>query len=193
MEKSPPVLATKRLLLRPFTLADAPEVMRMAGSPEVARSTLNIPHPYKTGAAESWIGAQQPAFEEGQFITFAIVLTATGRLCGAIGLQLNPRDQNAEIGYWLGAEYWGLGYCTEAGRAVLALGFEKFKLHRICSSHFASNPASGRVMEKLGMTREGCRREHVQKWGRFEDRVDYGILAGEWRKISLAKQTEPLV
>lgn len=189
MEKLRPMIATARLLLRPFTLADAPEVMRMAGAPEVARSTLNIPHPYEPGMAESWISAQDSASDAGQFVTFAIVLAETGKLCGAIGLHLNPRDQNAELGYWLGAEFWGRGLCTEAGRAVLALGFEKLKLHRIHGGHFASNPASGRVMEKLGMKREGCRREHVQKWGRFEDRVDYGILASEWADAQAMEKT----
>jgi len=155
----------------------------MAGSPEVARSTLNIPHPYEAGMAEGWIGSQMAACNDGQFITFAIVLAETGQLCGAIGLQLNPRDHNAEIGYWIGAEFWGRGICTEAALAVLAFGFDELNLHRIHSGHFASNPASGRVMEKLGMTWEGCLREHVCKWGRFEDRVDYGILATEWAAL----------
>lgn len=191
MEKSPPTLGTERLLLRPFTLADAPQVMRMAGSPEVARSTLNIPHPCEPGAAEGWIGAQETGFESGRYFSFAMVLAETGQLCGAIGLHLRPRDHNAEIGYWLGVEFWDRGLCTEAASAVLAFGFEELKLHRIHGGHFAGNPASGRVMEKNGMTREGLRREHVCKWGRYEDRVDYGILAREWARMR--KQGQPLV
>lgn len=56
-------------------------------------------------------------------------------------------------------------------------------LHRIHAAHFPCNPASGRVMQKIGMTYEGCRRQHVRKWGQFEDTVQYGILKSDWLKL----------
>jgi RimJ/RimL family protein N-acetyltransferase len=62
-------------------------------------------------------------------------------------------------------------------------GFEDLGLHRIHSSNFGGNPASGKVMRKVGMTHEGTRPEHYKKWGAYEDRVDYGILARDWRNI----------
>ena len=76
--------------------------------------------------------------------------------------------------------YWKQGYCTEAARAVLRYGFETRGLNRIGARHLARNPASGRVMQKLGMHYEGTRRQHVLKWGVFEDIVLYAILKSEY-------------
>ena len=86
----------------------------------------------------------------------------------------------AELGYWIGKPYWGQGYCTEAARATLDFGFEQLGLNRIFAHHFARNPASGRVMQKIGMTREGRLRQHVKKWDAFEDLELYGILKDHW-------------
>ena len=102
-------------------------------------------------------------------------------MIGAIGLEINKEDHNAELGYWLGREFWNQGYCTEAAIAMIEFGFESLGLRRIVSEHMARNPASGKVMEKAGMTREGLRRKHVRKWGVFEDVVVYGILADDRR------------
>ncbi|WP_071592913.1 GNAT family N-acetyltransferase [Pleurocapsa sp. PCC 7319] len=64
----------------------------------------------------------------------------------------------------------------------IAYGFESLKLHRIYASHLTRNPASGRVMQKVGMTYEGCLRQHTKHWGIYEDRAIYGILATEWHE-----------
>ena len=176
-----PTLATARLVLRPFTLSDAPDVMRMAGAPEVARTTLLIPHPYEPGMAESWIGSHPSSFVLREQVNFAIVLREPGTLCGAIALALSERDRNAELGYWIGRDYWGRGICTEAAREVVRYSFEELKLHRVYAGHFASNPASGRVLERVGMQREGCLRQHHIKCGEYEDRIEFGMLADEWR------------
>ena len=87
---------------------------------------------------------------------------------------------HGELGYWLGVPFWNQGYCTEAALAVVQYGFEVLRLHRIYASHMIRNPASGRIMQKIGMTYEGCQRQHVQKWGVFEDLATYGILQSEY-------------
>jgi RimJ/RimL family protein N-acetyltransferase len=94
---------------------------------------------------------------------------------------LNARDNNAELGYWIANPYWGRGYCIEAAREMVRYGFEILGLHRIHSSHFGSSSGSGRVMQKIGMIREGTGREHYKKWGEYEGRVEYGLPTGEWR------------
>ena len=176
-----PTLNTPRLILRPFTLADAPELQRLANAPEIAATTLHIPHPYPQGMAEIWIKQHPEMFETGQGAVFAIVLRRKATLVGCVGLGCDPENQNAELGYWIGVPYWNRGYATEAARMVLAFGFAAFGLHRIKSSYFGSNPASGRVMEKIGMRYEGLRREQLFKEGRgFEDVVEYGILRGDF-------------
>jgi len=83
---------------------------------------------------------------------------------------------------WIGVPYWNHGYCTEAARALVAYGFESFKLQKFTSRHLADNPASGRVMEKIGMQKEGCQRAHFYKDGIAHDSVEYGLLREDWEK-----------
>lgn len=178
-----PTLQTARLVLRPFTLADAPAVQCLASDRAIAANTLSIPHPYPDGAADAWIRTHPKAFTAGKSVTFAIALP-DDTLCGSIGLGLVPEFQHAELGYWIGKPFWGKGYCTEAGHAVIGYGFETLGLHRIQATHYADNPASGRVMQKLGMTYEGCRRQHTLKWGEFKDIKLYGLLKGDGDRSS---------
>jgi len=175
-----PTLETPRLVLRPFALGDAPDVQRLAGAREVAATTLNIPHPYEEGMAEAWIGTHQERFDAGAMVTLAVTLREGGALIGAIDLRFEPAHQRAEMGYWIAVPHWNQGYCTEAARAMLRYGFEERALHRIGATHLGSNPASGRVMQKMGMTYEGRLRDYVKKWGRFEDLVHYGLLRDAW-------------
>jgi len=175
-----PTLETIRLILRPFTLADAPEVQRLAGDRAIASTTLSIAHPYEDGMAERWISRHQDAFEQGTQYSFAITRRVDGALLGAIGLHPTPAHRHAELGYWIGVPYWNQGYTSEAAAAVLGYAFTVLRLHRVFAKHVTRNPASGRVMQKIGMTYEGTLRGHTLKWDVFEDVAVYGILAGEW-------------
>lgn len=174
-----PTLHTTRLRLRPLAIEDAPAVQRLAGDFAVADTTLRIPHPYEDGMAEAWIASLAEEYAAGRQVVFAITVLATAELVGAVGLALQAEHGRAELGYWIGQPYWGRGYATEAAGAVIAWGFRALGLHRIFARHFARNPASGRVLEKVGMRREGVAREHVRRWDRFEDLVQYGILGKE--------------
>ncbi len=175
-----PMLETARLILRPFTLADAPEVQRLANNREIAATTLSIAHPYEDGMAERWISSHQAKFEQGTQIHFAITRRMDGALLGNILLYLTPRHQQAELGYWIGQPYWNEGYTSEAAEAVLAYAFTVLDLHRVVAHHLTRNPASGRVLQKIGMTYEGTLRQHILKWDVFEDSAVYGILQDEW-------------
>ncbi|MEM6990179.1 MAG: GNAT family N-acetyltransferase [Myxococcota bacterium] len=173
-----PTLYTARLVLRPFALSDADEVQRLAGDERIAATTLNVPHPYEDGMAEAWISTHQSRFDDGTLRNFAVTLAASGELVGAIGLAIDPETRIAELGYWVGVPHWGNGYCTEAARAVVRHGWS-IGLQRIHAHYMATNVASGRVMEKVGMTREGTLRQHVVKHGVRHDMVWFGILAGD--------------
>jgi RimJ/RimL family protein N-acetyltransferase len=175
-----PTLVTARLRLRPFHPDDAADVRRLAGAPEVADTTLNIPHPYEEGMAEAWIATHQPEYEAGRLATFAITL-ADGTLVGAIGLRIRREHERAELGYWVGVPYWNRGYATEAARAMVTFAFSGLGLHRVNAHHMTRNPGSGRVMQKVGMRHEGTLRQHVRKGGRFEDIEMYAVLRSEWQ------------
>jgi RimJ/RimL family protein N-acetyltransferase len=175
-----PVLATQRLVLRPFALDDALAVQVLAGAREVAETTLHIPHPYPAGAAEQWIATHPVTLDAGTGVTYAITDADTGVVIGAVGLTITPAHAHAELGYWLGVPYWNRGYCTEAATALVDFAFTRLGLHRVQAHYLTRNPASGRVMQKLGMRSEGVSRQAVRKNDRFEDLEMYAILADEW-------------
>lgn len=174
-----PTLHTERLILRQFQPSDADTVQRLAGAKEVAAGTL-LPHPFEVEAAAQWIAQQQEQFAAGTAITIAIVLAEEEQLIGSIGMDIASEHQLARLSYWLGTDYWNHGYCTEAVRAVIDYGFTRLSLHRIYAPHFHNNPASGRVLRKIGMTYEGRMREHYIRFGRFVDVEIYGILREEF-------------
>lgn len=170
-----PCLSSERLTLNAFTFDDIALVEKFAGDPLVAVTTLLIPHPYPKGAAAKWIATHQSLFLENKNVVFAIRDT-DNNLIGAINLALNLPHKTAEIGYWIGPPHWGKGYCTEATKKIIQFGFETYDLNKIHAHHIASNPSSGRVMQKSGMSQEGYKKRHLIKNGVIEDVVEYAIL-----------------
>lgn len=173
-----PILTT-RLILRRLELTDAPVIRRLAGAREVAATTLNIPHPYPDGLAEEFVANAQQNMDEGSIFSFGIVRRADASFLGMIGVHPNVH-RAAEMGYWIGLPYWGQGYATEAARCVIGFAFDELDLNRIYASYFASNIASGRVMQKAGMRYEGTMRQHILKWGEYHDLVYYSVLRDEY-------------
>ncbi len=172
-----PTLRTARLLLGTFTPEDATELQRLAGAREIADTTVSIPHPYDLDHALAWIGQQRREAVRGRATNFAIRLLADGPLIGSAGLRdIDPEHLQAELGFWIGREWWGQGYAREAAAAVIRFGFESLGLNRISAHHMARNPAAGKVLMALGMQREGLLRQRVRKWGVFEDVVVYAIV-----------------
>jgi RimJ/RimL family protein N-acetyltransferase len=179
-----PAIETERLLLRPYKDDDIPELVPLVGAREVAAMTLRIAHPYTEQHAKDFIAKTRTDNE----IRVAIILASTGRMCGGVGLKPETAHQRAELGYWIGVPYWGNGYATEAAKAMVHYGFETLRLHRIAATHAKQNPASGRILLKLGMRHEGCLRDHICKWNEFVDLECYGILRQEWQSLQQSKQ-----
>ena len=143
-------IETPGLLLRPFLEQDAGDVRSLAGNKNVSETTLNIPHPYDSGEAEKWISTHAGAWKNRTGVIYAIVERSSKDLVGAISL-VKMVDGNAELGYWIGEPYWNRGYCSEAAKSLVQFAFEKLAVKNIMAEHLSSNPASGRVMQKLGM------------------------------------------
>ena len=128
-----------------------------------------------------WIRSHAQDYAKGEGISLAITLRLTKTLAGAVGLTISREHDRAELGYWVGKEFWGKGFATEAAKALLTFGFQSLGLNRINARHLTRNPASGRVLVKIGMRHEGTLRQHVKKWGVFEDAKIYGILSSEFK------------
>lgn len=172
-----PTLATNRLILRELHLDDVPVIQRLAGRREIADTTATIPHPYSEQNARDWIALEAETFAQGKAVGFAIFLVSLQQMIGAIGLRdIDTGNSQAELGFWVGIDWWRQGIATEAGAAVVRYGFQDLHLNRIYAHHMVRNPASGRVLEKVGMKREGLLRQRIRKWGKFEDVVALAVL-----------------
>ncbi|RAL24439.1 GNAT family N-acetyltransferase [Thermoflavimicrobium daqui] len=170
------VLLTPRMKLRPFRLEDAPEVKQLAGIWDVANTTARIPYPYPDGEAERWI----QSLEESDNYTFAMVSQADEHLIGSISLTIRNHGI-AELGYWIGKPFWGNRYATEAAHEILRFGFEDLKLHRIEAQALSRNTGSLRVLEKVGFLQEGLLRDYHYRFEKYEDIIQFGLLAWEWK------------
>lgn len=176
-----PIIETERLVLCPFESSDAPQVERLAGDRRIAETTIAIPHPYEKGMAEAWIATHATDLAEGRALHLAIRRREEGDLIGAIGLVMaGRRSGEAELGYWIGTPFWNRGYCTEAAAALLRYAFTELRLRKVTACHFSRNPASGRVMEKIGMRPAGETKQYVPKWRREEHCLCYAISREAW-------------
>jgi RimJ/RimL family protein N-acetyltransferase len=175
-----PLLRTQRLVLRRLQAGDAPVVAELAGDRAVADTTRSIPHPYPLSAAEEWIGGYAERFGRGAAVDFAVTLADDGRLLGCTGLLLERSDARAELGYWIGRPYWNRGFAREAAAAIVAFAFGELGLNRVYAYCMRRNPASRRVLERVGLVHEGCCRQHMRKWDTFEDIDCFGLLREDY-------------
>jgi ribosomal-protein-alanine N-acetyltransferase len=152
----------------------------LADNYEVAKNTLNIPHPYLEEDARRWVQITQENYAQQTGYAFAMELRATGEFIGGIGLTLERRFDRAEAGYWLGQPYWGQGLASEALAALLRFGFSELKLNKIYATHITENPASGRVMLRNGMVKEGVLAQHTKRDGRYYDLWQYRLTRAEY-------------
>jgi RimJ/RimL family protein N-acetyltransferase len=176
-------LKTDRLVLRPLEPADAPRLALLANRIEIASRLATMPHPYGIGDAEAFIASS--ASLPAEAACFAITLQATGELIGVAGYgpargRSNGEAEETDFGYWLGLDYWGRGYATEAARAVLAHAFEVSGQAVLTTDYQLGNVASGGVLRKLGFRLVEMRRRHSLASGGDVDTMKVEITKSDW-------------
>ena len=137
---------TERLILRKIQENDAELVEKYASDYEVAKTTLNIPHPYPKGSARDFIQRMLESEQEKKIFTFAIIEKELDGLIGLISLSNNKTHKHGELGYWIGNPFWNKGYGTEAAKLMLDFGFHFLDLNKIYALAFSNNPGSWRIM-----------------------------------------------
>lgn len=171
-----PVLESTRLVLRPFHPDDAADVQRLAGDPRIAEGTAAVPHPYPDGAAQAWIAGHAAAEEAGREIALAITDRESGELIGAVSLlNIAPAHHRAELGFWIGVEFWGRGYCTEAVERLIRFAAEEMGVTKVVGRCFGWNEASASVMVKAGLRLEGRLSRHELQDGEYVDQLLFGL------------------
>jgi len=172
-ERSIPVLETKRLTLRAPRHEDVKAIAVLANDRRIAENTARIPHPYRLADAEEFVAHVNLRDGETCF-----VLMLEGTLIGVCGI--DPREEGAELGYWLGAGYWGHGFMTEAARAVIDYAFGDLRhetlqlgletLHernrRVLELRYGLDGRDPRTLDEIGrefgLTRERIRQIEVE-------------------------------
>ncbi|MDR6526830.1 RimJ/RimL family protein N-acetyltransferase [Chryseobacterium rhizosphaerae] len=169
-----PIIETERLILSQLEEKDIPFITEYLQHRIYSDLTSNIPYPYTENDAQLWLTMSKEAFEEHTGYTFGI-RNKEGHIIGAIGLH-DRDDDKAELGYWIAMPYWNKGYVTEAAKAIVHFGFKKLNFNKIFATHLLHNPASGKIMEKIGMEKEAVLKQETKKDGAYFDLVMYSIF-----------------
>lgn len=185
---------TERLILRPSWPEDAPNLAKALSHPDISRNLLSVPARYQEADAVHWISrAKDPRLPE--FLAFLRTRGAT-RLVGGVGIS-RREDGRLELGYWIERSHWGLGFATEATRAVMRIA-RSTGLVSVSAGHFLDNPSSARVLRKIGFKPTGRVEPRVSR-GRdgmvptvmFEDGGDADLAPHEETMLELYKDKIP--
>lgn len=200
-----PILILPNVLLRPLTLADAPQAAQHANDWAIAQNMRNtFPHPYEPHHAEWFVtnvahklhpvvlldtddDNDLSTKEEAVPLHYAIVRRADDAYMGTLGLKpgADVEARTMELGYWLGRAFWGRGYVSEAVRGFTTWAFATFpQLLRLEAGVYEGNVASARVLVKAGFQPEGVRRKAVWKAGQALDLAMFGMLRSECPGLS---------
>jgi RimJ/RimL family protein N-acetyltransferase len=178
------IIKTERLFLRNLEVNDWQAVNEYASDPEVVRYMDWGPNTEKE--TKEFIQRAMSTRNEKprRMYTLAIVVEQEDRLIGSCGINVsNPENREGWLGYCLDRNFWGKGYGTEVARGLMDFGFTELALHRIFATCDPGNTASAHVLEKSGMTREGCLREHKWSKGKWRDSYLYAILEHGWKPL----------
>lgn len=182
-----PELATPRLRIRKLTMRDAQDIYRYSRDPEVARHVLWEAH-RSIGDSRAYLRYMLRRYRAHEPASWGIEYAATGQIIGTIGFMWIQQDNaSAEVGYSLSHDYWNRGIMTEALGAVIQYGFDELHLNRIEAQHEVTNPASGAVMRKCHMQKEGTLRSRLFNKGHYVDVDLYAILRKDYNRLGLRK------
>lgn len=188
-------LETDRLILRELLQEDATYIAEKISPLNVSRYLAVVPHPYKLEHAQEFIGniLLEQGKEKRKGYELAITMkpmncTAQTEPLEAIGIialkNIDYFNQTAELGYWLGKDYWGQGLVPEAAKKMLEFAFNELKLNRINVKAAIENKASNRVIQKLGFVFEGTKKQEMRSraTNKLHDANEYGLLKEDWEK-----------
>ena len=188
--KGAPMIETQRLILRKIEMNDANRMFEYIFSDHrVMDNLIKGPHQSITETINRLTEITNQYVSE-KFCYWGIVVKESGELIGTIDLfNINEDTENCEVGYNIGFNWWNKGYGTEALHAVVEFAFRIMDIHKISATHNIDNPASSKIMLKVGMKREGIIRHMIRKNNQYKDCGIFGILQQEYFETKLPNQT----
>ncbi len=173
-------LRGRRVDLIAPTPREIPALTRLLNEPSIARWSLHMPFPYRRNDARMWIRRTRVNRRAGRSLGLTIVRRSDGQVLGGVGLHhLERGSYSGEVGYWVGREFRGHGYATEAVRVLVRTAFRDLGLHRVEARVFTANARSRRVAARSGFRYEGRLRDEVWKSGRWRSVLLYSCLASD--------------
>lgn len=185
-----PKIETERLVLRRFECIDAQSVFDHWLSDERVTDNRIKPAHKKVSETVERLDRIVSQYDSKEFCCWAIELKTSGELIGEIDLYgFNKATENCEVSYSLGYNWWNQGYGTEALRAVVEFGFRHMHVHKISAAHNTDNPASGKIMRKVGMEQEGTIKHMIRNAkNQYKDCAVYGLLKEDYLKNNVSTQ-----
>jgi ribosomal-protein-alanine N-acetyltransferase len=173
-------LETERFTLQPFHKEDATRIKELANNKELA-TILGLPHPYELKHAEEWIAIQPEQIKKGIEYPLTIVTKKENEIIGTITLRIDKNNNKGELGYWIGRDYLGNGFATEAVNRMIEFGFNQLDLNKVWASAMSRNKASTIVLEKAGLQKEGRLKQNRLLHDKYEDVEMYCLLKNEYK------------
>lgn len=158
------MIYTDRLLLRPPGPHDSGEITRFVNDPRIYRMLADVPPHQSKAETLAWIATIDGSFSRQTGYTFALICKLSGQLTGLCSAVRPHVEDPFRIGYWMAPEFWGKGYCSEAGLALISWLEQNRSVKALVSGYFHDNPASGAVLRKLGFV--PCGRNRIHSRGR---------------------------
>jgi RimJ/RimL family protein N-acetyltransferase len=171
------ILETERLVLRRPTLADVKAITHLANDRRIAENTRRLPHPYSQDHAMEFVRALANGDRETVFL-----IENNHTPVGMVGVDWRE-PETPELGYWLGVDYWGQGFGTEAARAVIDFTFEEFDTEQLVSGTRVANPASRNILEKCGFQWSGVELHRFEALGSSAPVDRFRLSRGVWASL----------
>jgi RimJ/RimL family protein N-acetyltransferase len=166
--------------MRALQKHQAETLRTLANGPKIADYTASIPSPYTLQTALDFIDGMHEKFRTANLLSLGVHLRDNGELIGIASLRIDPNHHYGHLGGWVAADARNQGYAAEAASVLMDYGFAELGLHRVGSQCFSRNKESARVMEKIGLRYEGCRRGAFLKNGVHEDMLVFAALREDW-------------
>lgn len=178
--KKAPILTSERLVLRPITAGDAAFIQASVDDKRVCDNLSYTPHPYTMEMAETWVKNVNFGMTNNNCCYWTICENNTQVPVGSMGISIFREQEGAEMHYWINANFWNKGYCSEAAKRTISHVFDTLKAHRLAITHREHNIASKRVIEKCGFIFEGEERDGLKRHGTFENVLRYSMLYDDY-------------
>ena len=170
------IIKANKFILRSYRKGDEKSLVENINDKNVSKFMSTVPFPYKLKDARFWINRSRKLENKKIKNEIHFAIDITGKVVGGIGLMHIEKAHKAEIGYWIGRNYWNIGIMTNVVKLMSDFGFKKLKLKRIYAKVFLKNKASAKVLEKNGFRLEGLMRKEMTKKDKLYDAYLYSKL-----------------